>query len=438
MTFRPVLGPLAIFAMLLAGCPLLDVSNCNTGSGGGGGGTTSPYQEVYDAGLTRYVGTPEVQPASVDDAWLYAGVEVNRYSTDPAQGGPLCMRGDEYFVETREGDSDALVIYLQAGGVCTTEVCAATVTPSLNLRLLTTGDLIGLGGILDKSDSRNPFADWDLVHVPYCDGSIFMGDIDRVLSDGDDSNGTRDMAYQRGLQNLTAAFEAAKVRFPNPSRVVVAGSSGGSYGSVAAIALARYYFPGKELLAVVDSGAPVLTDSDPGLVDRILREVNARQFVPASCVGCIDDGHVTGVVHWALERDPRLTVAYMGHSRDFVIGEFFMGGTAAQHQAAVLRETGELLDRWPGRAFRFITAGQEHTYLLDVDYAPGWLQEPVLYVFGPLLFTGPDVTASDISRFILGGMRESGPNEAGDDTDAYEWLNVLVNDPDNATNVVGL
>ena len=217
---------------------------------------------------------------------------------------------------------------------------------------------------------------------------------------------------------------------------MVAGSSGGSYGTVAAIALARHYYPGTDLLAVVDSGAPVLTDRDPGFVDRILREVNARQYIPASCPGCIDDGHVTGVVHWALERDPRLTVAYMGHSRDFVIGEFFMGGTADQHQAAVLRETGELVDAWPGRAYRFITAGTEHTYLLDVDYAPPWLQEPVLYVFGPLIFTGPDVTSSDISRFILGGMRESGPNDAGATMNGYEWLDLLVNDPDHATNVV--
>jgi hypothetical protein len=46
---------------------------------------------------------------------------------DPAAEprGPLCLRGTKYTVDTREGDSDELVIFLQGGGACWETFCAA-------------------------------------------------------------------------------------------------------------------------------------------------------------------------------------------------------------------------------------------------------------------------------------------------------------------------
>ncbi|MBW2550967.1 MAG: hypothetical protein JRE73_09385, partial [Deltaproteobacteria bacterium] len=46
---------------------------------------------------------------------------------DPAAEprGPLCLRGTEYTIDTREGSSDELVIFLQGGGACWEDFCSA-------------------------------------------------------------------------------------------------------------------------------------------------------------------------------------------------------------------------------------------------------------------------------------------------------------------------
>ena len=364
------------------------------GGGGGGGdpGTLSPFQEVYDQGLTRYVGDPALEPVDVRDPLAYGDVLVHDFSS--ADGGPICMRGDDYFVETRDGEGEELLLFLQPGGVCLDEVCIATSTPTINLRLLTTGNLVGLGGILDRRKRMNPFAELDVVNLPYCDGSIFTGDVEREL-DGE-------MAYQRGLQNLTAGLQVAKARFPNPPRIVLAGSSGGSYGSVAAVALTRYFYPNAPITLISDSGAPVMTSANPAFILSALEQLGIMDLIPTSCVGCIDDGHLTGLLLWALERDPNLTLAYMTHSQDATIGQKYMGSTPEQFENDVLAQSGRLVDHYPGRAFRFIVPGDGHTFLLNLG---GTLNDEVV-------------------------------DESGATTTLWQWLGTLYEDPGSLENVV--
>lgn len=407
--------------------------------GGGTGGVTpapSPYQEIYDAGLTRYVGTPQVRPSSVTTGG-YVRIDVHHFASEVnGRRGPVCMRGHEFFTETREGPSDELLIFLEMGGVCLDEICGATADPTLNLRTFTTGDVIGLGGILDRTDRSNPLADADVVHIPYCDGSIFMGDVDRPLSDGNASNGDQDPAFQRGLLNLTASLEVAKQTFPNPSRIVLAGSSGGAYGVIAATALARHYYPDREILVVSDSGAPVLREQDPGFVRRTLDQIDATKFIPASCSGCIDNGHVSRVLEWALERDARLRIATMTHIHDHVIGEAFMESTPEEFGTAWLRESDRLAARFPARYNRLIAPGDHHTFLLDVGLVPDALQTVALYAFGPVLFTGDSFTRVELAQWTLGDMRESLVDEHGRATTPNAWLTTLLRDPTNAFDVV--
>jgi hypothetical protein len=339
------------------------------------------------------------------------------------------MRGDPFFVETSEGDSKDLLIFLQSGGVCLEEICAATVAPTLNFRLLLTGDLVGIGGVLDRSDERNPLRHADIVHVPYCDGSIFAGDVDRILSDGDPDNGTEDMAYQRGLLNLTAALEVAKATFPNPSRVILAGTSGGSYGTVIGVALTRYYYPDDEIVVIADSGAPILRDHDPAFVRRTLDELNASQYVPQSCPDCLANGHVTKVIEWALDRDPNMRLGLMTHAHDRVIGEFFMQSLPEDFAAAWVRESSRLAERYPGRIARFIGPGDAHTYLLDVDAVGSFLQQTVLYLFGSLVFTGDSVMATELANWTLGGLSEEVDGPGSSTVTGYEWLTAYLDGP---------
>jgi hypothetical protein len=330
------------------------------------------------------------------------------------------------------------MFFLQGGGVCMDEICAATVAPTLNLRLLTTGDLVGISGILDKGSLRNPVRDYDVVHVPYCDGSVFTGNVDRVLDDGNWLNGSNDMAYQRGLINLTAALQVAKERYPNPPKIVLAGTSGGGYGVVMGMALLRHFYPDTEVVVVADSGAPILTSEDPDFVRSILTQIDAVKFIPDSCSDCIDNGHVTDILDWALERDDNFRVAYMSYARDHVIGEFFMGSTAEQFEASLVAETDRLIAAHPGRAFRFIKPGNQHMILLDVDAVGPALQAIALYLFGPALFTGPDVDAGEIATWHLGKLSGDLVDERGRTVNGYDFLDYLINDPANAASVTVL
>lgn len=406
------------------------------------GGTPPPahvpsYQDVFDQGIVRYAGTPQVQETDVTRSGIGRNaIDTHHFSS--ADRGPVCMRGAEYFVETREGASDALMIFMQGGGVCLTEICAATPDPILSLRLFRLASVLGIGGLLDPRNEDNPTREFDVVNAPYCDGSLFAGDVDRILSDGNPDNGTEDLAYQRGLQNLTATLETAKRYFPSPPRIVLVGSSGGAYGVIAGTVLTRYYYPDVPLLVVSDSGAPVVNGIGTDFIRRALTEFQALDMIPSSCPDCIANGHATGIIEWAMGFDEALTFAYMTHARDHVIGEFFMGTTADEFEAAVVAESNRLLRGFPGRAFRFVIPSSRHTLAMGMDHLSDDLQGTVLGLAGGLGFgfVGDDVTSEELSTWALGGMEETGRDAAGETWTGYAWLDVLLTDPARTPDVL--
>lgn len=333
--------------MVLAGC----------GSDSGDTGGSNGFQEMYDQGLTKYVGMfePSNTPQPTE------GVKTFEFAvpSDPAAEprGPLCLRGTPYTVDTREGSSDALVIFLQGGGACWADFCSAVEETNS----------ISPSGILNPDLAGNPIADWDVVYLPYCDGSLFAGDVDRmlpasVLAGG----GAPSMGYQRGLQNLTAALEIAVSEFPNPSRILLAGVSGGAFGTITALPLVRYYYPDTEILLFNDSGVGIAKESDPSFVNEtLLAGWNATSLVPASCTDCTSNGHVTRLIEWELGADDNFTMSALSFATDSVISTFFLMIDPADFTASLLAETGRTTMRFPDRYKRFIPVGSAHTTLLQ-------------------------------------------------------------------------
>ena len=365
---------------------------------------SATLDELYDQGLIRYVDVfdPLIAVPPTDESGI------RRYTFDVPEDpvtaeerGPLCLRGGQYTVDTREGPSDELLIFLQGGGACWPELCSA---------FEEAGPLPAIG-ILNPESEINPLQDWDVVYLPYCDGSLFVGDVDRVLRASSLGEGEGEhMAYQRGLQNLSAALDIAVEEFPNPSRILIAGISGGGFGTITATPLARFHYPNVPILVFNDSGIGVAKDGDRSFIENtLLAGWNASTLIPESCVDCTTDGHVTGLIAWTLENDPNLRVSALSYSADFVVAATFLEFFDPQPwTTALLRETADLSAAFPDRYKRFILEGTLHTVLLN------------------------DGTG-DFSGLgsVLGSLVDD-----GNDVTPVEWLDAFLDDSETWDNVV--
>ena len=336
----------------------------------------NPFQEVVDQGATRYFGKTQVTEETKDDAGVIT------YTFDPSSG-PVCLKGEPYQMSVRDTGSEDLFIFLQGGGACWSTFCLAINEAQYGIPAKL--------DILDPDKPTNPVAGWSTVFFPYCDGSLFAGDADH----DDDGDGTPDRR-QRGLANLSAGLDVAATRFPSPKRIVLAGSSGGGYGTILATLLVRSKFPGVELLVFDDAGVGLGRPGDEAFISGLFDEWNARSLLPKTCEGCTATGHITRLVGWGLERDPKLTVATFSSYRDYVISDVFLGLDADTFRGALLEETGAVHAAWPDRYRRFLVDSAVHTTLL------GGLEGLVGNNFGAVTFP-PDL-ATKLGEIELGGI----------------------------------
>jgi hypothetical protein len=289
-----------------------------------------------------YIGTSHAKvETEVDDETVYT------FDTDD---GPLCLEGDPYRVSVRDTGSEDLVIFLQGGGACWSDFCLAITkakggVPSVD--------------VLNAELGVSVVADWNVVYLPYCDASFFSGDAEH----DDDGDGTIDR-YHHGLQNLSAALDIARRRFKKPRRVLLAGSSGGAYGTLLGTALVRHVYPDAELSVFADSGAGLAHRGDPAFLEKIFDEFNLTRFVPPDCAGCLADGHATGLIAWYLERDPDVRIGLFSSWYDGVLSHTFLQEPGEDYRDDLMAQTDPIQAAYPDRFRRFIIDGKVHTTLL--------------------------------------------------------------------------
>ena len=193
-------------------------------------------QELVDANLDKYLGefTP-VASIDVGDGWT-------KHTFDPDGGnGPICIAGTPFSAFTRPGNPSKLLIFEQGGGACWQNFYFC------NILAEDQEPPAPPVGIWDFDSKDNPFADYSVVYMPYCDGSTFSGDNDVV----DANFPFGPVRFHRGLRNQSAGMDLAKAMFPNASRITVAGSSAGGVGAAGfAPLLARFLFGNTTKLTV--------------------------------------------------------------------------------------------------------------------------------------------------------------------------------------------
>ena len=304
-------------------------------------------QEIRATGIEKFLGQTETRK-ELQAEW-------EDFFFNPAEERAICLFGGEYQVSIRRGASNNVLFYLQGGGACWSALTclggAATETAGRSLA----------DGILDASRTDNPFKDWNIVFVPYCDGSVFSGDNVVQYRNAFESRDVK--TYHHGLQNLGAAMTAMQGAFPNPDKVLVAGSSAGGYGTTYGMMMAKLVFPKQSNWVLNDAGPGIQNINE--VSERVQREENwpFPQYLPASCPRCREQPAY--LFEWALSLDPNLRVGLFSSLRDIVIRLFLLLVEGADYEALLRQVTDDMSSRVGDRFHRFFIPGEGHTILLD-------------------------------------------------------------------------
>lgn len=301
-----------------------------------------PFHELVAQGVTRYLGM--YSPMSTSEE----GDVVNYHFGEG--DGPLCLDGTPYTMATRDEGSEDLMIFLQGGGACWFDLCAATTQASPG---------IPAAGILDPASAQNPLAGISTVYLPYCDGGIFASD-----ADVDTDNDGIDDRFHRGLRNLSAGLDVAVKNFPAPRRIVLAGVSAGGYGTLFALPIVRQLYPGIPIEVLNDSGIGINRPADPVWNQEIIDYWNISSFFPASCAECDVQGSPAGIINWQLAQDPNARLGMLSYTQDFTIGTFFLGIGGPAFEAVLRPTLADVEAANPERMRSFVRAGESHTFLM--------------------------------------------------------------------------
>ena len=305
--------------------------------------------ELHDAGVDKYIGefTP-VGSSDVGDGWT-------KHTFDPDGGnGPICIAGTPFSAFTRQGNPAKLLIFEQGGGACWQNFYFC------NILAEDQEPPAPPVGIWDFENPDNPFKDYSIVYMPYCDGSVFSGDNDVV----DPNFPFGPVRFHRGMRNQTAAMDLAKATFPQASMITISGSSAGGVGADGFAAfLARFLYGNNTHLTVLNDAGPIAVNlNETAAIAARAADWAFGQFFPASCTQCDDMGEATGVIDWRLERDRTIREAWYETDGDATNRFFLNVPTQADYRALILSQSDPLNASYPGRFKRFIKSGDaSHT-----------------------------------------------------------------------------
>jgi len=355
--------------------------------------------------------------------------------------GSRCRDGSEAGLFIRFEDSKRLLIYFEGGGACTSPGFCNFNPQSVNHVLSGTGETVlgsalgavvgrqqpgvyqngELTGIFSAERAENPFSDWNVVYVPYCTGDVHAGTRDAALVPGVAAPqhfvGHHNTALFVG--RLVATFREGL------ERVVVAGSSAGSFGAALNFSMISDAFAGVQVDALLDSGAPFDDAHWPPCLQRAWRELfGLDAALPPDCRDCFaaDGGGLLGLADFLIDKHPASRIAVISSTEDEVIRLFFTPGenACANVDAAdpVQITLGQLAGQalYPAQRYaegllalrsRFAATGRLSTFFFagaNVNlHQHAWRPR----FFEPL--TGSTTLAQFVSDFVAGETAQVGP-----------------------------
>ena len=289
-------------------------------------------------------------------------------------------------------DSDKVLVYLEAGGACFDALSCAVLVQRRSYNRQDFGFGPSTRGILGRNNHDNPFADWNLVYVPYCSGDIHAGDTqDGAIGDP-----------QRGYHNIGEYLPYLVSTFPDASVIVLAGSSAGGFGVAYNYDRFQRAFDPVPVHMIDDSGPPLGPAFMTSCLQARWRAVwNLDATLPDDCYGCLqpDGSGLHLAPEYLATKYPDRRFGFISSTHDLVIAAFLSFGFPNCALPALFQYPPDVFQAGVyDLAFRLLPFDNAHAFILD-STSHVWLQGENLAIADEDVVSGGNLSTSS------GGVR---------------------------------
>jgi len=266
------------------------------------------------------------------------------------------------------GSSDKVLLYFQGGGACWDEAstkggfCTSDSSPQ------------SLVGIFDRTDAKNAYKDYTIVHVLYCSGDLFGGDVVRPYTD---SAGVP--VAQKGYDNALSAVnwiqqqQASGGLASSLSDLVIMGCSAGSLGAQIWSDNALDMIKHTKAAVIPDSYAGVFPDGSEGplIYEFGMCNVGKDFLSPENYQKCIDQTLTLEDINGQfIPANPTVPFAFIQSKTDIVQQSFYaavalsMGLPAAQTPAEFYDSVNDIFEGYNVHPnfLTYLVSGDQHCF----------------------------------------------------------------------------
>lgn len=272
----------------------------------------------------------------------------------------VCDDGTTTGIGVNWNGSKKLLFFLMGGGACWNYLTCAVLNTSTHGpygKAQFDRQQAGLAGsILDRSP-ENPFADYNLVYVPYCTGDVHSGDAEKTY----EGLGQKKVMHHKGRPNLVAFLKRVTATLPDPEKVVLSGSSAGGFGAAASYDVVHSYFPTNRVYLIDDSGPVFIENGIPkNLRDAWYASWNLKATFGTLCPNCQND--LSDMINIMAKKYPGERLSLLSYTEDQVIRGFFGNQNAMTFKGNLYDLADRRLATQPNFKYYYVT-GDSHTFL---------------------------------------------------------------------------
>ena len=251
---------------------------------------------------------------NLDEGW-------NTVATDG-----VCSTGTPYqFYVKPAADNTDLLVYFNGGGACWFgEACDLSSQPNVHSPFaeMDQNNPALAEGIFNIENPDNPFANYTMVFVPYCNGDVHIGsgprDYSYTNAEGSEVTVT---AYHNGYSNSQTILNWVYENISAPNRVVISGSSAGAIGGSFYAGLVAEHYADTPVVLLADAAGAY----DSPFIHRVHEAWDVAAILPdwseysgeTNQTLTFQDYYIASANH-----NPNLTIAQFNTAEDSVQKNF--------------------------------------------------------------------------------------------------------------------